>query len=278
MPPPAAIIEHPDIRRMLMTMRAHTEAMRAVAYVTAAAMDNAHRQPDPGAKARHQAFVDFMIPIVKGCSTETAQEVASLGIQVHGGMGFIEETGAAQHYRDARIMTIYEGTTGIQANDFIGRKTARDGGAVARHIADEMEKVARELSSSGDATLKVIGRRLSDGAAVARAAAEWMVPAYGASPRVAHAVAVPYLKLWGLVTGGWQLGRGALAAARHLAAGIGDASFLEAKIATARFYAEALHAAGGRARAGRDRGRRIGARASRPSSSDDRAAAIRAPE
>ncbi len=225
---------------MLMTMRAHTEAMRAVAYVTAAAMDNAHREPDPAAKARHQAFVDFMIPIVKGCSTETAQEVASLGIQVHGGMGFIEETGAAQHYRDARIMTIYEGTTGIQANDFIGRKTARDGGAVARHIVDEMAKVARELSSSGDATLEVIGRRLSDGAAVARAAAEWMVPAFGASPRVAHAVAVPYLELWGLVTGGWQLGRGALAAARHLAAGTGDASFLEAKIATARFYAEAL--------------------------------------
>ncbi len=235
-----AIIEHPDIRRMLMTMRAYTEAIRAVAYVTAAAMDNAHREPDPGVRARHQAFVDFMIPIVKGCSTETAQEVASLGVQVHGGMGFIEETGAAQHYRDARIMTIYEGTTGIQANDFIGRKTARDGGAVARHVADEMGKVARELSSSSDAGLKAIGRHLSDGVAVVRAAAEWMVPAYGASPRVAHAVAVPYLKLWGLVTGGWQLGRGALAAARLLAAGSGDARFLEAKIATARFYAEAL--------------------------------------
>src|SRR5512137_2642134 len=128
----AKIIEHPDIRRMLMTMRAHTEAMRAVAYVTSAAMDNAHRHTDAEARRRHQAFVDFMIPIVKGCSTEIAQEVASLGIQVHGGMGYIEETGAAQHFRDARITTIYEGTTGIQANDFIGRKTARDGGAVAR--------------------------------------------------------------------------------------------------------------------------------------------------
>jgi len=236
----ARIIEHPDIRRMLMTMRAHTEAMRAVAYVTAAAMDNAHRHPDAHAKARHQAFVDFMIPIVKGCSTETAQEIASLGIQVHGGMGFIEETGAAQHYRDARIMTIYEGTTGIQANDFIGRKTARDGGAVARGIASEMESVAQELAGHADANMKVIGARLAEGVAAARAAAEWMVAAYGTNPRAAHAVAVPYLKLWGLVLGGWQLGRGALAAATHLAAGSGNASFLNAKIATARFYADAL--------------------------------------
>ncbi len=236
----AKIIEHPDIRRMLMTMRAHTEAMRAVAYVTAAAMDNAHRHPDARAKARHQAFVDFMIPIVKGCSTETAQEIASLGIQVHGGMGFIEETGAAQHYRDARIMTIYEGTTGIQANDFIGRKTARDGGAVAQGIAKEMESVAQELVGHADANLNVIGTRLAESVAAARAAAEWMVPAYGTNPRAAHAVAVPYLKLWGLVLGGWQLGRGALAAARRLAGGAGDASFLTAKIATARFYADAL--------------------------------------
>src|SRR5262249_7899950 len=136
------IIDHPDIRRMLMTMRAHVEAMRAVAYVTAAAMDNARRQPDAAMGAKHQAFVDLMIPIVKGSSTELAQEVASLGVQVHGGMGFIEETGAAQYFRDARITTIYEGTTGIQANDLLGRKTARDGGAEARLIADEIDAVA----------------------------------------------------------------------------------------------------------------------------------------
>ena len=234
------IIEHPDIRRMLMTMRAHTEAMRAVAYVTAAAMDNAHRNPDADVRKRHQAFVDFMIPIVKGCSTETAQEVASLGIQVHGGMGFIEETGAAQHYRDARIMTIYEGTTGIQANDFIGRKTARDGGAVARLIAGEMERVAQQLTQHADANLKAIGARLAEGVAAARAAAEWIAPAYGANPRAAHAVAVPYLELWGLVTGGWQLGRGALVAAKHLHDGSGNARFLSAKIQTARYYAESL--------------------------------------
>jgi len=237
---PGPIIEHPDIRRMLMTMRAQTEAIRAVDYVTAAAMDNARRNPDAKEREQHQAFVDFMIPIVKGCSTEIGQEVASLGIQVHGGMGFIEETGAAQQYRDARITTIYEGTTGIQANDFIGRKTARDGGAMARAIAADMEKVAQDLGMHPDANLKAIGARLVEGISAVRAAAEWIVPAYGTKPRSAHAVAVPYLKLWGLVTGGWQLARGALAAARHLAEGNGDKSFLTAKIQTARFYAEAL--------------------------------------
>jgi alkylation response protein AidB-like acyl-CoA dehydrogenase len=249
------IIEHPDIRRMLMTMRAYTEAIRAVAYVTAAAMDNANRQPDPGAKARHQAFLDFMIPIVKGCSTETAQEVASLGIQVHGGMGFIEETGAAQHFRDARIMTIYEGTTGIQANDFIGRKTARDAGAVARGIAADMEKIAQELSAHADPSLEVIGARLGESVAAARGAIDWMVPAYGANPRVAHAVAVPYLKLWGLVTGGWQLGRGALAAARHLAAGHRRCELSPGEDRHRAFLRRGAAATVSRARAGRDRRR-----------------------
>ena len=188
----------------------------------------------------HQAFVDFMIPIVKGCSTETAQEVASLGIQVHGGMGFIEEAGAAQHFRDARITTIYEGTTGIQANDFIGRKTARDGGAVARVVAQEMETVASELARHRNADLAAIGARLAEGVRAVRAAAEWIVAANATNPRAAHAVAVPYLRLWGLVTGAWQLGRGALVAAGHLSDGVGDARFLAAKIATARFYAEGL--------------------------------------
>ncbi len=190
---------------MLMTMRAQTEAMRAVGYVTAAAMDNAHRHPDPEARKRHQAFVDFMIPIVKGWSTETGQEVASLGIQVHGGMGFIEETGAAQHFRDARITTIYEGTTGIQANDFIGRKTARDGGAQARMIADDMDKVAGELARAADPGLQAIGKRLAEGVRAVRAAADWMVPAFGTNSVAAHAVAVPYLdavgaRRWRLAT------------------------------------------------------------------------------
>ncbi len=236
----APIIEHPDIRRMLMTMRANVEAMRAVAYVVAAAHDHAHRHADADVRKRHQAFVDFMIPIVKGWCTETAQQVASLGVQVHGGMGFIEETGAAQHYRDARITTIYEGTTGIQANDLIGRKTARDGGAAAQWVAGEVEKVAAELAANADSNLNAIGTELKRAVAAVRKATEWVVPAYGANTRAAHAGAVPYLELWGIVAGGWQLGRAALVAARHLKEGVGDARFLSAKIHTARFYADSM--------------------------------------
>ena len=234
------IIEHPDIRRMLMTMRAYAEATRAVAYVTAAAFDNSRNNPDPAARAKAQAFVDFMIPIVKGWSTEVGLEVASLGIQVHGGMGFIEETGAAQHLRDARITTIYEGTTGIQANDLIGRKTARDAGAVAKAIAGEVDKVAARLAARPEPALQAIGVQLAAATADVQSAIEWLVPAYGQHPRAAHAGAVSYLKLWGLVAGGWQMGRAALVAADKLAAGEGDMQFHHAKIATARYYADAL--------------------------------------
>jgi alkylation response protein AidB-like acyl-CoA dehydrogenase len=234
------IIDHPDIRRMLMTMRAYTEAIRAVAYVTAAALDNGHAHPDETARKRHQAFADFMIPIVKGWSTEIAQEVTSLGVQVHGGMGFIEETGAAQHYRDARIITIYEGTTGIQANDLIGRKTARDAGAVASAVSAEIDKVAAKLASHADPVLNAIGMQLAAAQADLQSAIDWIVPAFGQNTRAAHAGAVPYLKLWGIVAGGWQMGRAALIAQEHLTKGIGNADFLRAKIATARFYAECL--------------------------------------
>ena len=235
-----AIIEHPDIRRMLMTMRALTEATRAVAYVTGAALDNARRNPDEGARAKAQAFADFMIPIVKGWSTETGQDVASLGIQVHGGMGFIEETGAAQHLRDARITTIYEGTTGIQANDLIGRKTARDAGVVARTVAAEVDKVAARLAARSDPALRAIGVQLAAATSEVQTAIDWLVPAFGQQPRVAHAGAVSYLKLWGVVAGGWQMGRAALIAADRLAAGEGDPQFFHSKIATARYYADAL--------------------------------------
>ena len=234
------IIEHPDIRRMLMTMRAYTEATRAVAYVTAAAIDNAHRHPDLDARKRHQAFVDLMIPIVKGWSTEIAQEVTYLGVQVHGGMGFIEETGAAQHYRDARIITIYEGTTGIQANDLVGRKTARDAGATARAVAADIDKLAAHLASHADSALRAYGLRLAAATAALQSAIDWIVANYAGNVRAAHAAAVPYLKLWGTVAGGWQLGRAALIATERLAANGGDGAFLRAKIATASFYAECL--------------------------------------
>ncbi|HTL76330.1 MAG TPA: acyl-CoA dehydrogenase [Casimicrobiaceae bacterium] len=236
----APIIEHPDIRRMLMTMRAYTEGMRALGYVTAAAMDNARRAAVPAQRAQHQAFVDLLLPIVKGWCTETAQEVTYLGVQVHGGMGFIEETGAAQHYRDARIITIYEGTTGIQANDLVGRKTARDAGALAKRVAAEIDKVAAHCASQSDIGLNAIGVRLAAATAALQNAIEWIVSANGVNARAAYAGSVPYLRLWGVVAGGWQMARAANVAVDKLASGEGDAAFMRAKIATARFYAENL--------------------------------------
>ena len=236
----ATIIGHPDVRRMLMTMRAYTEAMRAIGCVTAAAMDRARRSRDAGARKASQAFVDFMIPIVKGWCTETAQEVTSLGIQVHGGMGYIEETGAAQYFRDARIITIYEGTTGIQANDLVGRKTLRDGGAEARRIAQEADGVARACATHADPALAAIGRALADSVRTMRHAIDWVVAEGGNEAATAYAGAVPYLKLCGLVTGGWQMARAATIARKRLDRGEGDAAFDAAKIATACFYAESL--------------------------------------
>src|SRR5215471_2068782 len=172
------IIGHPDIRRMLMTMRAETEAMRAVAYVTSAALDNAHRHPDPEARKRHQAFAELMIPIVKGWCTESAQEIAYTGVQVHGGMGYIEETGAAQHYRDARIITIYEGTTGIQANDLIGRKTARDGGKVAFSVIGEMQAIDAELAKQKGAEFAAIRTQLAAAVVALKESVEWIVTTF----------------------------------------------------------------------------------------------------
>ncbi len=234
----APIIRHPDVRRMLMSMKSHAEATRAVAYVTAAALDKAHHHPDAAERARSQAFADFMIPIVKGWSTECAIEVASLGIQVHGGMGFIEETGAAQFLRDARITTIYEGTTGIQANDLVGRKLAREGGATARAVLAEVDRTIAALEREPGPDFAALAARLVAGRRAAAECADWIVATYGADPKAVHAGAVPFLKLMGAVCGGWQLSRAALAAQERLARGSGDAGFLRAKIGTARFFAD----------------------------------------
>jgi butyryl-CoA dehydrogenase len=155
-------------------------------------------------------------------------------------MGFIEETGAAQYYRDARIITIYEGTTGIQANDLIGRKTARDGGATARSVAAQIDKVAAHLASHGDASLNSIGLRLAAATASLQNAIDWVVQSFATTPRAAYAGSVPYLALWGLCVGGWQMARAAKVAVDKLQVGEGDASFLRAKVATARYYAECL--------------------------------------
>src|SRR5216117_1504518 len=228
------IIRHPDVRRMLMLMKSQAEAMRALAYTTAAAMDFARKSGNPVERKRHQAYVDLMIPVVKGWSTETGIEIASLGVQVHGGMGFVEETGAAQYLRDARITTIYEGTTGIQAMDLVGRKIAREGGETAKQWLAELKALDAELGKSSHADIKALRAQLAQGAQAVADGVNFIVETK--DPRVSFAGAVPFLKLMGIVAGGWQMARAALAAEKKLASG--DRPFLEAKIATARFYGD----------------------------------------
>jgi acyl-CoA dehydrogenase len=235
---PVPIIHHPDVRRMLMSMKAYAEATRALAYVVAGAMDKAHRHPDREERARSQALVDLLIPVVKGWSTETAIEVASTGIQVHGGMGFIEETGAAQYLRDARITTIYEGTTGIQANDLVGRKIARESGATAKEVLKAIRALDGDLAKVPGEDFKAIHARLAAGAGAVAECVDWIVARYGEDVKAVHAGAVPFLKLTGIVCGGWQMARAALAAQRKLEQRAGDAAFLKAKIATVRFFAD----------------------------------------
>ena len=234
-----AIINHPDVRRMLMMMKALTEATRAVAYVVGAAIDHAHAAVDPKERDEARAFVDFMVPIHKGWATEASIDVANLAIQVHGGMGFIEETGVAQHLRDARILTIYEGTTGIQANDLLGRKTVRDSGAAARTVVAMMKVTLADLATT-EGGGETIGSRLAEAVAAFETCIDWIVATYPIDVKAVHVGAVPYLKLAGLVCGGWQMARAVLAAQRLLNAEEGDATFLRAKLVTARFYAEHL--------------------------------------
>lgn len=231
--PKVPIIKHPDVRRMLMSMRARIEAMRALAYVTAAAQDHAHNNPDEAARKQGQAFADLMIPVVKGWSTESAIDIASLGVQVHGGMGFIEETGAAQHLRDARITTIYEGTTAIQANDLIGRKIAREKGVTIKGIIAEMRAAATLL----DGDLAGIGVRQSAAVDALERAVFWIVDNFSSDPKAAHVGAVPFLHLLGIVAGGWQMGRAAVIARAKAALDDSD-PFWAAKLVTTRFYAD----------------------------------------
>jgi hypothetical protein len=234
---PASIIHHPDVRRMLMTMRAHTEACRSMAYVAAAAYDAAHAHPDAATRQENQAFYEFLVPLVKGVSSEMSLEVASLGIQVHGGMGFVEDTGAAQYLRDAKILTIYEGTTAIQANDLVGRKTMRDGGTVARAVADRIESTVGELNASGSDACRTMARRLDAGRRAFLDVVAFVVAQGKARPNAVFAGSVPYLMLAGTVVAGWQMARALLVAEARLAAG-DDAEFMQAKIATARFYGD----------------------------------------
>jgi 3-(methylthio)propanoyl-CoA dehydrogenase len=232
------IVQHPDVKRMLLTMKATTEATRALAYWVSSILDRARKDPDEGTRRQSQALVDLLIPVVKGWSTENGIEVASIGIQVHGGMGFIEETGAAQHLRDARITTIYEGTTGIQANDLVGRKVGREQGRTAFALIAEMEKILATLPTSKHVHLSAIGDRLASAIAPLKEATQWISQAYAGNPAAVAAGSVYYLKLMGITCGGWMMARSAQIAARQLDAGQGDRDFLRGKLLTARFYAD----------------------------------------
>ncbi len=236
----ATIVHHPDVRRMLMTMRASVEGCRAMAFVAAAAFDAAHHHPDDATRTQNQAFYEFMVPLIKGYSTEMSVEVASLGIQVHGGMGFIEETGAAQYLRDARILPIYEGTTAIQANDLVGRKTVRDGGRTARAVAARIAATEAALAESGTPAARSVARRLAAARLAFESVVDFVVAEAKRDPAAVYAGSVPYLMLAGTLVAGWQMARALLVAEAKRRAGEGDAAFLDAKIATAVFHAEHL--------------------------------------
>jgi len=242
-PGSAPIIHHPDVKRMLMTMRAYTEGCRAMAAVAAAAFDAAHHHPDAATRQENQAFYEFMVPLVKGYSTEMSQEVTALGVQVHGGMGFIEETGAAQYYRDAKILTIYEGTTAIQANDLVGRKTLRDGGRTARALAARIESTEAQLLAQGSASGRAVAGRLAAAREAFIDVVDFIVTAGKTSPNAVFAGSVPYLMLAGNLMSGWQMARALSVAEQLLAdgqAGEFGSEFLQSKITTVRFYADHL--------------------------------------
>jgi alkylation response protein AidB-like acyl-CoA dehydrogenase len=245
-PQSVPIVRHPDVRRMLMGMKANIEAMRALGCTVAASMDIAHRHPDKSERLKHQAFADLMIPVVKGWFTETGVEVASTGVQIHGGMGYIEQTGAAQHLRDARITTIYEGTTAIQSNDLVGRKLGREGGVTAKALVQEMRQTEAALAKAQGDDMAAIKAAFSAGLAAFSDCVDWIASTYEKDVKAVHAGSVPFLKLTGIVTGGWQMSRAALVAQQQLAKGTGEKAFYEGKIVTARFFAEhVLSQAGG---------------------------------
>ncbi|MGI9308411.1 MAG: acyl-CoA dehydrogenase [Gammaproteobacteria bacterium] len=234
-----AIINHPDVRRMLMTMQAEIEAMRAVAYVTAANLEFAGRADDAAVRAQHQARIELLTPIIKAWCTESSQVLTSLGIQVHGGMGYVEETGAAQYFRDARITTIYEGTTGIQANDLVGRKIIRDQGAALNNLLEEITADANSLDVA-QAELKSIQQALLNAVSGVQDSRDYILANYKNDPNLAGAVSYHMLMQLGVVAGAWQAARAAGIAQRHLDSGTAEAEFYEARLVLAQFYVEQI--------------------------------------
>ena len=236
----SSIIEHPDVRRMLLTIKSSIEALRGIVYANAAALDRSKFHPDEATRAATLELADLLTPVSKGWGTDLGVDLTSLALQVFGGMGYIEETGVAQHYRDARIAPIYEGTNGIQAMDLVGRKLGmRAGGAVADYLG-YIDATIEELGAAGD-DLASIRSNLVDGMAALRTATDWLLANGLTSPLDALAGATPYLRLFSVVTGGWVMGRQALAATKLLAdASAADKAFYEGKVLTARFFCEQL--------------------------------------
>ncbi len=230
------IINHPDVRRILMTMRSSIEAMRGLGLECAAAFDQARQHPDDAVKEKMQRRGELLTPLVKAWSTEMGVELCSLGVQVHGGMGYIEETGAAQFLRDARITPIYEGTTAIQANDLIGRKTARDGGKGMGELMADMRATLAELNKSDHVDMKAIARRMEPAIVAAESATEWLLGQNDGT--LPAATSVEFLMMQGRLAGGWMISRSALAAAKLAQADAADHDYLNAKITLARYYAE----------------------------------------
>jgi len=233
-----SIINHPDIRRILMTMRSGVEAMRALGLECAAAFDRAARHPDSDERQRQRRRGELLTPLVKGWSTELGVELCSLGVQVHGGMGYIEETGAAQFLRDARIAPIYEGTTAIQANDLIGRKTARDGGEALRELLSDMQGTLDELDAADHLDLKAVAKRLRPALAATEATVDWLLRQN--DPTLPAAGSVEFLMMLGRLSGGWMIARQALAARAAQSEADADTAWLDAKLTLARYYAERM--------------------------------------
>lgn len=236
--PRVPIIKHPDVKRMLLTMKAQAEATRALSFYCAACLDNGDRHPDPNIKTAERQRAELLVPIVKGWSTEVGQEVASIGVQVHGGMGFIEETGAAQYYRDARITTIYEGTTAIQANDLLGRKLLHDNGKAMLALIDEFNKTVQALNTTGNSQCKSIAESLAKNVQIFSETTQWLLTNLKQNLQQSFAGSVPYLMLFGTVSGGWILGKSAAIAFSPDGHVHEDERFYATKVKTAHFYSD----------------------------------------
>ena len=238
-PGSSAIVDHADVRRMLITMKSQIDAMRGLCYVNGQALDLARNHEDGEQRAWYGQLAELLTPLSKAWCTDLGVEMASLGVQIRGGMGFIEETGAAQYYRDARIAPIYEGTNGIQALDLVMRKLTMEGGEVVRRYIGEMRTLDVTLDAGGEAFAKT-RENLNTGLDSLEEASRWLLEAMAQDPNAVAAGATPYLRMFGMTVGGYLIAKGALAAAAQLGEADADASFLSGRIATARFYCEQL--------------------------------------